>query len=102
MDIGVKPDKKSMEIAREIIKNEMPLEKEFFNKVMDTIKAYKNISIEKAVFLLSKNILPLEENISCLNQILEEKYKIGDELNKLLNNLMAIEDEKANELLKSF
>ena len=101
MDIGVKPDKKAMEVARQIIKNEIPLEREFFNKVLDTIETYKNVSIEKVVFLLSKNIIPSEKNISSLNQIVDEKYKIGDELNKLLNGLMSIKDEKTNKLLKS-
>jgi hypothetical protein len=90
-----------MEVARQIIKNEIPLEREFFNKVLDTIETYKNVSIEKVVFLLSKNIIPSEKNISSLNQIVDEKYKIGDELNKLLNGLMSIKDEKTNKLLKS-
>ncbi|MDQ2087204.1 flagellar hook-length control protein FliK [Herbivorax sp. ANBcel31] len=102
MDIGAKSDKKGVEIARQIKESKLPLEKEVFNKVMETVETYKGVSIEKAVYLLSKNIIPLEKNISCLNQIVDEKYKIGDELNKLFDNLVSIKDENTNNLLKTF
>lgn len=102
MDMGIKPDKKSVEIANQIRENKTFLEKEFFNKVMKTIETYKDVSIEKVVYLLSKNIVPSEKNISCLNQIVDKKYKIGAELNKLLNSLVAIKDENTNKLLENF
>ena len=102
INIGIKPDKKGVEVANQIRKNKIPLDEEIFNKAMKTLETYKDVSIEKVVYLISKNIVPLEKNISCLNQIVDEKYKIGDELNKLLNSLVAIKDEKANKLIESF
>ncbi|TYQ18249.1 UNVERIFIED_CONTAM: flagellar hook-length control protein FliK [Acetivibrio alkalicellulosi] len=100
LELGIKGDKRAIDIAKQIKSNDVSVDKNFFDKVIDTLEKYDNLSIDKAVYLLSKNILPIEKNISSLNQIVDEKYKIGDEINKLFNELISIEHEETNILLE--
>ncbi len=77
MDINIKPDKNNLEIAKEIKQNNLPLNKEIFGKLADTIIAFKNVTPQKAAYLLANNIELEEKNISLLNRIVDEKQKIG-------------------------
>lgn len=92
VEIDVKPDKKNMEIAKEIKQKDLSLNKEVFGKIADVIISFKNITPQKAAYLIANNIIPGEKNIEQLNKIIDEKQKVGSMVQDILNSLHEITD----------
>jgi hypothetical protein len=76
MESNIKPDINNLEIAKEIKHMNLQLNKDTFDKIADAITVFKNLTPQKAAFLLSNNIKLEEKNISLLNQIVDEKQKV--------------------------
>jgi len=95
--LEIKPDNKNIEIAKEIKQNDIPLNKEMFGKIADAIKTFKNLTPEKAAFLVANNIVAKEKNISLLNQITDGKQKVGTMLNDTFEAISKINDKKLME-----
>lgn len=104
MDINIKPDKNNLEIAKEIKYNNLPLNKDTFGKIADTIIAFKNMTPQKAAYLFANNIELEEKNISLLNRMVDEKQKIGPMLKDTFEALSKLTDkdtmESVSRLLK--
>lgn len=93
IDINIKPDKNNIEIAKEIKQNNLPLNKDIFSKIADSILAFKNVTPQKAAYLVANN-MPLEEkNITQLNRIVDEKQKIGLMLDNTFETLSKLTDK---------
>lgn len=99
VEMNVKPDAKGMEIAREIKSSDIPLNKETFGKVADVLLKFADLTAKKAAYLVSKNIALEDKNISSLNQIIDQKFKIGAQVSELLKSLVSIEDENTRALM---
>ncbi|MFZ5988457.1 MAG: flagellar hook-length control protein FliK [Bacillota bacterium] len=99
VEMNVKPDAKGMEIAREIKSSDIPLNKETFGKVADVLLKFADLTAKKAAYLVSKNIALEDKNISSLNQIVDQKFKIGAQVSELLKSLVSIEDENTRALM---
>jgi hypothetical protein len=96
---GIKPGSMNLEIAGELKERGLPISKEYISQVMDSLAKFKNLTIEKAAFLISKNIIPEEKSISSLNQIVDEKLKVGTGLEDVFKDVMEINDEGFKSLL---
>ncbi len=92
IELDIKPDKKNMEIAKEIKQTDLPLNKEVFGKIADAIIGFKNFTPQKAAYLVANNIIPEEKNISILNKIVDEKQKISSMVQSTLDSLYEITD----------
>ncbi len=93
IDINIKPDMNNLEIAKEINHKNLPLNKDTFGKIADAIIAFKNVTPQKAAYLLANNIALEEKNISLLNQIVDEKQKIGPMLKDTFEALSKLTDK---------
>lgn len=82
-----------MEIAKEIKQNDLPLNKDVFGKIADTIISFKNVTPQKVAYLIANNIIPEEKNIALLNQIIDEKQKISPMLQDTFKTLSEITDK---------
>lgn len=98
-DIGIKPDSRALEIASQIISKGISLDKASYDKVLESISIFKDLSPEKAAYLISKNIIPAEKSISSLNQIVEQKLKLGAEIENLFKEISDIKDEETKGLM---
>jgi len=91
--MGIKPDKTSIEIVKSLKSREMPVQKETVIQVLNALKNYSELDIEKAVFLLSGNMEIEENNISSLDKFINEKFKIGNALMELIELLEEVPDD---------
>lgn len=99
IELGIKPDKNNIEIAEAIKQNEIPLSKNIFNKIADTIIALKNVTPQKAAFLIANKIAPEKENLALLNRIVDEKQKVGTMLKSTFESLSKLTDKNTMESL---
>ena len=93
MDINIKPEKNNLEIAKEIKHHNLPINKDTFGKIADAIIAFKNVTPQKAAYLLANNIKLEEKNIYLLNRIVDEKQKIGPMLKDTFEAISNLADE---------
>ncbi|AEV68419.1 flagellar hook-length control protein FliK [Acetivibrio clariflavus] len=99
MELGIKPDKNNIEIAEAIKQNEIPLDKDIFKKISDTITAFKNVTAQKVAFLIANKIEPEKQNIALLNKIVDEKQKVDAMLKSTFEALINLNDEDVLEHL---
>jgi hypothetical protein len=60
-ELDIKPDVKSQAVAKELLENEMPLEKEQIVRLLDILHEFKELKPSEAVFLAANNIKADEE-----------------------------------------
>ncbi|HOV27569.1 MAG TPA: flagellar hook-length control protein FliK [Pseudobacteroides sp.] len=92
ISMDIKPDEKSLEIANAIKLNNMPLNKDTFTNIVQSLKFFKNISPLKAAFLAANNLNIDEKNISALNSLLDNSTKIGKSINSLKEMFESMDD----------
>jgi hypothetical protein len=93
LGLGLKPDKRNVEAATELKNNNAPLDRETITKVLDAVVSFKDLSFDKAAFLVSKGISPGEKAVQSLNQ-LAFGTKIEASLTDLMDKLIGIDDNK--------
>lgn len=98
-DIGIKPDSRALKVAAELKSKGIPLDKVSIDKILENIVRFRDLSPEKAAYLVSKNIIPAEKSISSLNQIVEQKLKLGTEIENLFREISGITDEETKGLI---
>ncbi len=95
LSIGIKPEAKNIEIAKELKTNGLPINRENFDKVIDTVLKFKDISPAKAAFLLANNAEIEAKNISALNQLIDSRSKISFKLEEIFQGVNEIKDEQS-------
>ncbi|HPD00784.1 MAG TPA: hypothetical protein PLA01_05480, partial [Acetivibrio sp.] len=93
LELGLKPDKRNIEAATELKNNNAPLDRETITKVLDAVVKFKDLSCDKAAFLVSKGISPGEKAVQSLNQ-LAFGTKIEASLTELMDKLIGIDDKE--------
>ncbi|HEX3030593.1 MAG TPA: hypothetical protein VHT34_15125, partial [Clostridia bacterium] len=91
----VNPEEKNLEIAKEITKYSLPLNKETFKSIADLVSKFKDLTPEKAAFLTSSSIKVEEKNINSLNQLISGKAKLSTGIADLAETLSEITDNDA-------
>lgn len=91
--IEIKPDETNTKIAWEIKTSNLPLSKDTFTKVIDLIGRFKDLEPAKAVFLSANRIEPTETDILTLNRLVDDKFKLGANLEDLVKQLSGIDDK---------
>lgn len=99
MELGIKPDKNNIEIAEAIKQNKIPLDKDIFKKIADTIIAFKNVTPQKVAYLIANKIAPEKQNLALLNRIVDEKQKLDTMLKSTFETLLNLGDEDIIESL---
>ena len=99
MELGIKPDKNNIEIAEAIKQNQIPLDKDIFKKIADTIIAFKNATPQKVAYLIANKIAPEEQNLALLNRLVDEKQKLDTMLKSTFETLLNLTDEGVIESL---
>ncbi|HOM02732.1 MAG TPA: flagellar hook-length control protein FliK [Acetivibrio sp.] len=93
MQLGIKPDKRNMEAAAGIRANGAQINAETIAKVVDAAVRFKNLTVDKAAYLVSNNITPEEKSIASLNRFAEGRINLSAELLDLASSLRQIEDK---------
>jgi len=93
LGLGLKPDKRNIEAAKELKNNNTQLDRETIKKVLDAVVKFKDLTFDKAAFLVSKGISPGEKAIQSLNQ-LAFGTKIEARLTELMDQIIGIDDKK--------
>ncbi len=88
--IDIPVDSKSIEIAQEMIKNNISLTKENFQKINQFIKEHHQITPEKATFMTASDIPVNDKNIAQLEQFIQHKQLVGEQLKQLTELLDTI------------
>lgn len=92
LELGLKPDKRNIEAATELKNNNTPLDREAIKKVLDAVVKFKDLTFDKAAFLVSKGISPGEKAIQSLNR-LSNGEKIEASLTQIMDSLIGIDDK---------
>ncbi len=93
LQLGIKPDKRNMEAAAKIRANGAQINTETITKVVDAVVRFKNLTIDKAAYLISNNIAPEEKNIASLTRFVEGRVKLSAELFDLASSLGELQDK---------
>lgn len=99
--IDIKPDAKNIELVKELKSNEIPFSKEIFMKAAELIKNIKSLTPEKAVFIASNDINPIEKNLTALKQLTDEKIRVGSEIDQIYKLLSNSQDKPSIDLILS-
>lgn len=96
LNLGISPDNDSVNIAKELNAAGLPITKENMDKASQLISNFKasGITPEKAVYILKNNIPPVENNLSSIQQLTGENYKITSSIRDIIDNLPEIKDSK--------
>lgn len=94
IELGIKPDKRNMEVASRIRDSGALINTETITKVVDAVVRFKNLTIDKAAYLISNNIVPEEKSIASLNSLVEGRTKLSTELLDLVSSLGRLQDKE--------
>lgn len=97
--LGIKPDKDNVEIAKAIKQNALPLDKDIFSKIADTISTIKNVTPQKVAFLVANKISPEKDKFELLNRIVDNRQKVGSMLKDTFEALSKLDDKETIESL---
>ncbi|MCX7710390.1 MAG: flagellar hook-length control protein FliK [Clostridia bacterium] len=103
--LNLKPDELNLQIAKEMSKQNLPISKDLIDKAVDSLLKFKNLTPDKAVFLVANKVQVNENQISKLTSLVEGKIKIGAEIESLIKELSASSDPQISkniENLKEF
>lgn len=98
---GIQATDKNIEIAKELRYQEFPINKETIKNFLDILSNHKDVDIPKTAFLMSNTLETESQNINSLNQILEEKYKIGEKIGEIIEQIVQSNDENLFEKILS-
>ena len=96
LSLGISPDNDSINIAKELNAAALPLTKENMDKASQLLSNFKasGITPEKAVYILKNNIPPVENNLSSLQQLTDENYKITLSIRDIIDKVPEIKDQR--------
>jgi len=97
--LGIKPDKDNVEIAKAIKQYALPLDKDIFSKIADTIATIKNVTPQKVAYLVANKIPPEKDNLALLNRIVDDRQKVGSMLKSTFDALSKLDDKDTIEAL---
>ena len=85
--LNIPVNDQNMEIAQEMIRNNVALTKENFQWISKLLNQYKQMTPEKALFMVGNEIPVDEKNMMLLDQFVQHKQQIGDQLKTLMAQL---------------
>lgn len=92
ISLGLKPDKRNIEIARELLLNNRKLDANLFESISKSITGNKNLDIPGAVFVVANNMELEQTNIDSLLKLTHEKFKVGVSLDNLMHSLSEVDE----------
>lgn len=102
---GISTDTKTIELVKNLLKNELPINKEtisLLNRAV-TILGKDSESLEKAMYLLKNEIPVNSKNANMLNQFFNKEINSLNNTNTILNDINSLKNgETKNELIKIF
>lgn len=91
--LDFKPTEANLGVAASLKASALPISKEIMDKAVSLMQKFSQISSDKAVFLASKDIAPLEKNATMLINLLDGKLKLGKGLDELQKQLSAVSQQ---------
>jgi len=80
-------------IEKMLLDNNLPAGKEVIDGIKKAVNLYKDLDVEKSIFLLKNNLELNESNINNLNALIEGKLQLGNDIGELLAITSALTDE---------
>lgn len=104
--LNLKPTNSNIELTRELKTNNFPITKESLQAIIETASRFKDIIPAKIAYLAANNINIEEKNISALNHLIDNRFKLGSKLEELVMLLSNIKEnpviEKIAQALRSY
>ncbi len=97
-ELGLKPDDKNLQIAKELLANKLPINKETLQQVKSGIYHVENSSntdnaLSKAIFLVKNNMPTTKEKVDTLNNINNKENTLAKNLDTVFSKLDALPDK---------
>ncbi|MCT4687405.1 hypothetical protein [Vallitalea sp.] len=87
-EAGVPINEKNTEIVEKLLNNNMPVDKEFINKILTLSRQFKDTSPYKLILLVKNNIPVTSENINQLDNYSNNNNSIKQEIISLANQII--------------
>lgn len=98
MDIPV--NEQNMNIAKELKQSGLPVTRDTLDKVAEAIIKFKDLDISKAVFLSNTKIKIEKETIDSLKQLIDEKFRLGTQIDELFKLLSEADNDTINRIFE--
>lgn len=92
-EAGVTANEKNMKLVHELIKRNMPVDKQFLNQVMRLAYKFKDVPLERILLMLEKDIPVTKENVQQLDQLINNQ-------NSMKQNIVDLSQSIINEASK--
>ncbi|NLY43813.1 MAG: flagellar hook-length control protein FliK [Clostridiaceae bacterium] len=86
------PDSKNIRVASEMIKNNIPITREAFQKALALLNKYNQADLGELLFLHENEIPVTEKNIALFHQYIHHKLQLGEQLETLMEKLANLEN----------
>lgn len=90
MDIQELPNEKNIQIAQELVKNNLQVNKDNIKMLSSIANTFGESKIKDAVFLVSNGLKVNEDNLKLISQINENRIELADNLQTLKNLIIDI------------
>ncbi|MGE4282892.1 MAG: flagellar hook-length control protein FliK [Clostridia bacterium] len=87
LSLNIAPDLKSIQVGREMLKNDLTLTKESFQDTIKLLSKFSNSTVDKLTFLMGNSIPVNSKNINSIDQLSQHKQMLGQNLEKLITHL---------------
>ncbi|MFV0518980.1 MAG: hypothetical protein ACK5LY_01785 [Lachnospirales bacterium] len=110
-ELGLKGDEKNLQIAKEILSNKLPLNKETLSQVKGGMYFIENSensenALSKSIFLAKNNITPTKETVDTLNNINDKNNTLAKNIDTIFSKVAVLEDKtlgkELSKLLENF
>lgn len=100
-EAGVVVNKENVKIVEQLIQNNLPIDKNFINKVLQYNKKFKDTSIDNIILFLKNDMTVSKENIQQLNNYMNNNNSLKQDILSLMDKINNSDDNNLKqELLK--
>jgi hypothetical protein len=87
-EAGVTTNEKNTEIVEKLLHNNMPVDKEFINKIITLSRQFKDTSVDKLILLVKNNIPVTSETINQLTNYENNNQSMKQDMISLVNQII--------------
>ena len=94
------PSKENIEFIKILVQNNLPINKENLENIIKSSKMFKDLPIEKALFLIQNNMKPTISLGEQIDKYISKDTLINNQIEDLFNNISLLIKEDKNLILK--
>lgn len=93
MSMNIPLNEKNMEMAQQMVKNNIAFTKENFQLIANLMKQHGQASPDKISFMLGNDIVVNQKNITLLDNFVQHKHQLGQQLKVLIEQLNTLKND---------